>query len=88
MTYFPLRQTTCFFIPLVAPCKPLLHADKVIAYLPERSEFEIIQHRNVKDVREITPLRVCSPPFNTFKCAICAAALPALHPTEYFCKAT
>lgn len=56
-----------------------IHADKVIAYLPERSEFEIIQHRNVKDVREITPLRVCSPPFNTFKCAICAAALPALH---------
>ena len=65
-----------------------IHADKVIAYLPERSEFEIIQHRNVKDVQEITPLRVCSPPFNTFKCAICAAALPALHPTEYFCKAT
>lgn len=24
MTYFPLRQTTCFFISLVAPCKPLL----------------------------------------------------------------
>ena len=24
MTYFPLHQTTCFFIPLVAPCKPLL----------------------------------------------------------------
>lgn len=24
MTYFPLYQTTCFFIPLVAPCKPLL----------------------------------------------------------------
>ena len=24
MTYFPLRQITCFFIPLVAPCKPLL----------------------------------------------------------------
>ena len=24
MTYFPLRQTTCFFIPLVAPCTPLL----------------------------------------------------------------
>ena len=24
MTYFPLRQTTCFFIPLVAPCKLLL----------------------------------------------------------------
>lgn len=25
MTYFPLHQTTCFFIPFVAPCKPLLH---------------------------------------------------------------
>ena len=24
MTYFPLYQTTCFFIPLVAPCTPLL----------------------------------------------------------------
>ena len=24
MTYFPLHQTTCFFIPLVAPCPPLL----------------------------------------------------------------
>ena len=28
MTYFPLRQTTCFFIPLVAPCKPLLISAK------------------------------------------------------------
>ena len=27
MTYFPLHQTTCFFIPLVAPCKPLLTND-------------------------------------------------------------
>ena len=24
MTYFPLYQTTCFFIPLVDPCTPLL----------------------------------------------------------------
>ena len=39
----------------------------MIAYLPERSEFEIIQHRNVKDVQEITPLRGYSPPFNAFK---------------------
>ena len=30
MTYFPLRQTTCFFIPLVAPCKPLLYTKLVI----------------------------------------------------------
>ncbi len=29
MTYFPLRQTTCFFIPLVAPCKPLLMEENV-----------------------------------------------------------
>lgn len=29
MTYFPLHQTTCFFIPLVAPCKPLLGFGKV-----------------------------------------------------------
>ena len=29
MTYFPLHQTTCFFIPLVAPCKPLLSSAEV-----------------------------------------------------------
>lgn len=29
MTYFPLHQTTCFFIPLVAPCKPLLGIEKI-----------------------------------------------------------
>ena len=28
MTYFPLYQTTCFFIPLVAPCTPLLGVDE------------------------------------------------------------
>ena len=33
MTYFPLHQTTCFFIPLVAPCKPLLAIDE------ERTKF-------------------------------------------------
>lgn len=33
MTYFPLHQTTCFFIPLVAPCKPLLRwTDKKQGY--------------------------------------------------------
>ena len=39
MTYFPLYQTTCFFIPLVAPCKPLLDPDdlqKEIVYKCER----------------------------------------------------
>ena len=27
LTLFPLYQTTCFFIPLVAPCTPLLSLD-------------------------------------------------------------
>ncbi len=27
MTPFPLYQTTCFFIPLVAPCTPMLVKD-------------------------------------------------------------
>ena len=34
MTYFPLHQTTCFFIPLVAPCKPLLaFVNKIINHI-------------------------------------------------------
>ena len=38
MTYFPLRQTTCFFIPLVAPCKPLLSRDeKMPRFIPIKS---------------------------------------------------
>lgn len=40
MTYFPLRQTTCFFIPLVAPCKPLL--DKVYDKVMESIETVIV----------------------------------------------
>ena len=39
----------------------------VAEWFAHRSEFEIIQHRNVKDVQEITPLRGYSPPFNAFK---------------------
>ena len=31
MTYFPLYQTTCFFIPLVAPCTPLLARCDIIS---------------------------------------------------------
>ena len=63
-----LRTATNSFIAAPAMCNQgTIHADKVIAYLPERSEFEIIQHRNVKDVQEITPLRGYSPPFNAFK---------------------
>ena len=63
-------RRTAVFPAYRCPChvyQGTIHADKVIAYLPERSEFEIIQHRNVKDVREITPLRGYSPPFNAFK---------------------
>lgn len=43
MTYFPLHQTTCFFIPLVAPCKPLLPNDdtkvKIIDLREKPSNF-------------------------------------------------
>lgn len=39
MTYFPLRQTTCFFIPLVAPCKPLLVGEK---YNIQMEDIDII----------------------------------------------
>lgn len=39
---------------------------KVIAYLNEREEFEIVQYRNVKDVQEITPLRGYSPQYEKY----------------------
>lgn len=43
-----------------------IKADKVIAYLNEREEFEIVQYRNVKDVQEITPLRGYSPQYEKY----------------------
>lgn len=39
MTYFPLHQTTCFFIPLVAPCKPLL----VVFYMKKSRRTNTVQ---------------------------------------------
>lgn len=41
MTYFPLRQTTCFFIPLVAPCKPLL------SYWNKENTYEITKDYHI-----------------------------------------
>lgn len=43
MTYFPLRQTTCFFIPLVAPCKPLLPLENNNIPICDGKKFEIIK---------------------------------------------
>ena len=61
LTFFPLYQTTCFFIPLVAPCTPLLSnplAENIIAvrlakesniYLKRlRADEELLIRRNYK----------------------------------------
>ena len=56
MTYFPLHQTTCFFIPLVAPCKPLLrkkYTEKQIAEkmgLDEQEVKKILERLNAPDI--------------------------------------
>ena len=44
MTYFPLHQTTCFFIPLVAPCTPLL---SLLEKQPDITCLEIIETLNL-----------------------------------------
>ena len=41
LTLFPLYQTTCFFIPLVAPCTPLL----VRGYKKALSDYPVIGER-------------------------------------------
>lgn len=43
-----------------------IKADKIIAYLNYRNEFEVLQYRNIKDVQEITPLRGYSSLYNAF----------------------
>ena len=35
--------------------KGTISANKVIAYIGSRDEFEIVQYRSVKDLEEITP---------------------------------
>lgn len=45
---------------------PTIKADKIIAYLNYRNEFEVLQYRNIKDVQEITPLRGYSSLYNAF----------------------
>ena len=59
--------TNCFILTL--PSMSIRHDQKptkVIAYLNEREEFEIVQYRNVKDVQEITPLRGYSPQYEKY----------------------
>lgn len=56
MTYFPLHQTTCFFIPLVAPCKPLL------LRLDLKSEYETSE-----EISTIMNL-IVPPAFDLFEC--------------------
>ena len=41
LTFFPLYQTTCFFIPLVAPCTPLLALIDVYRRSDEKSAEQI-----------------------------------------------
>ena len=57
MTYFPLRQTTCFFIPLVAPCKPLLK------YLYEKAE-------QYKDEMQVIVVNNGHPSFIPSECVV------------------
>ena len=45
MTYFPLHQTTCFFIPLVAPCKPLLPKEDIRNVVYNDPEFSAYAER-------------------------------------------
>ena len=47
MTYFPLHQTTCFFIPLVAPCKPLL-----VVFNKDNKNFAGIQQQVQNWIKE------------------------------------
>lgn len=63
--WFARRSTLIYRLPNHV-YQGTIKADKVIAYLNNRNEFEIIQHRNVKDVHEITPLRGYSPPYEKY----------------------
>lgn len=44
LTLFPLYQTTCFFIPLVAPCTPLLGYDDIIYFQSTGRKVEIVTY--------------------------------------------
>lgn len=53
MTYFPLYQTTCFFIPLVAPCKPLLMNNKKIAFVFSNQIYYISSENDILTVTTV-----------------------------------
>ena len=63
--WFAHRNNFLYQLPIHV-YQATIKADKVIAYLNYRNEFEILQYRNVKDVQEITPLRGYSSLYNTF----------------------
>ena len=63
--WFARRNNFLYQLP-VHVYQATIKADKVIAYLNEREEFEIVQYRNVKDVQEITPLRGYSPQYEKY----------------------
>ena len=59
MTYFPLRQTTCFFIPLVAPCKPLLElVDELYDEAVETGVCCVFRHNNLP-AKMVLPKFMC-----------------------------
>ena len=72
MTYFPLHQTTCFFIPLVAPCKPLLpfimklRLHRYVNKVPAREEIKQVFLRDIKAMPYVKVLEVLliAPPHN------------------------
>ena len=55
MTYFPLHQTTCFFIPLVAPCKPLLISSKPQNYFQKGDQIRFWDSYPTEQERDTAP---------------------------------
>lgn len=54
--WFARRNNFLYQLP-VHVYQATIKADKIIAYLNYRNEFEVLQYRNIKDVQEIAPLR-------------------------------
>ena len=63
--WFARRNNFLYQLP-VHVYQATIKADKIIAYLNYRNEFEVLQYRNIKDVQEITPLRGYSSLYNAF----------------------
>lgn len=64
MTYFPLHQTTCFFIPLVAPCKPLLEIEDTTPSEDERKALrKLIEEKCGYTFEELKEMKRKDPSF-------------------------